>query len=181
MSIYRRIYEHHYGPIPTDSEGRTYDIHHIDGNRSNNEPSNIMALSKQEHYELHLSQGDKGAAMRLANELKRAPKEISELSRETQLKKVKNGTHHFLGGDLQKKHIKDGTHIFIKNNPVYKMIDEGTHHFLGGDLQRKQQKRLLQEGNHHSQKEYICPYCKKTGKGNGFKRFHFDRCKEKKI
>jgi hypothetical protein len=29
---YRKIYENHNGIIPKDSDGRTYEIHHIDGN-----------------------------------------------------------------------------------------------------------------------------------------------------
>lgn len=32
---YRRIYEQHYGPIPKDEQGRSYEIHHIDGNHNN--------------------------------------------------------------------------------------------------------------------------------------------------
>ena len=35
---YRKIYEQHHGPIPIDESGRTYDIHHIDGNHFNNDP-----------------------------------------------------------------------------------------------------------------------------------------------
>ena len=30
---YRKIYEAHYGPIPKDSDGKTYEIHHLDGIR----------------------------------------------------------------------------------------------------------------------------------------------------
>jgi hypothetical protein len=29
-------------------------------------------------------------------------------------------------------------------------------------------------------KDYTCPYCKKQGKGNAMKRFHFNNCKNKK-
>jgi hypothetical protein len=36
MNIYRKIYEQNYGHIPKDSAGRTYEIHHIDGNHKNN-------------------------------------------------------------------------------------------------------------------------------------------------
>lgn len=36
MSIYRRLYEQAHGPIPKDKQGRSYEIHHIDGNRKNN-------------------------------------------------------------------------------------------------------------------------------------------------
>lgn len=53
---YRKIYEQHYGPIPKDSDGRTYEIHHIDGDHSNNDPSNLKCVSIQEHYDIHHSQ-----------------------------------------------------------------------------------------------------------------------------
>jgi hypothetical protein len=57
--LYRRIYEQVYGPIPVDADGRSFEIHHIDGNRSNNDISNLVALSIQEHYDVHWQQGDK--------------------------------------------------------------------------------------------------------------------------
>ena len=49
---YRHIYEAAYGPIP---EG--YHIHHIDGNHQNNDPSNLMAVTPEEHARLHLEMG----------------------------------------------------------------------------------------------------------------------------
>lgn len=53
---YRKIWESYYGEIPTDSLGRTFDIHHIDGNRSNNDITNLMCLSLEDHYKIHLKQ-----------------------------------------------------------------------------------------------------------------------------
>lgn len=44
---YRKIYENHSGSIP-----KGYEIHHIDGNHSNNIPSNLMAVTAEEHYNL---------------------------------------------------------------------------------------------------------------------------------
>lgn len=55
---YRQIYENHVGPIPKDHEGRTYEIHHIDGDRDNNTLSNLIAVSLQDHYNIHFAQGD---------------------------------------------------------------------------------------------------------------------------
>ena len=55
---YRKIYESHNGPIPKEDNGRSYEIHHIDGNHFNNDPSNLKAVSIQEHYDIHYSQGD---------------------------------------------------------------------------------------------------------------------------
>ena len=55
---YRKIYESHFGPIPKEKNGRSYDIHHIDGNHSNNSPENLRAVTIQEHYNIHYEQED---------------------------------------------------------------------------------------------------------------------------
>lgn len=49
---YRKVYEQHHGPIP---EG--YHIHHIDGNHENDDPSNLMAVTPEEHARLHIEAG----------------------------------------------------------------------------------------------------------------------------
>ena len=53
-----KIYEDHYGPLPKDEKGRKYEIHHLDGNRENNDPSNLEAISITEHYNQHYEKGD---------------------------------------------------------------------------------------------------------------------------
>jgi hypothetical protein len=53
---YRKLWESVYGPIPKDSLGRTFDIHHIDGNRKNNKIENLICLSLEDHYKIHLKQ-----------------------------------------------------------------------------------------------------------------------------
>jgi hypothetical protein len=58
---YRRIWEKAHGPIPVDEQGRSYEIHHLDGNRKNNSLLNLTCVSIEEHYSIHESQGD-GAA-----------------------------------------------------------------------------------------------------------------------
>jgi hypothetical protein len=60
---YRRIYQKHYGPIPDG-----YDIHHIDGNHLNNNPTNLLAVSYQEHYDIHFAQGNYGACYLIAQQ-----------------------------------------------------------------------------------------------------------------
>jgi hypothetical protein len=51
---YRKIWEEYYKlKIPPG-----YHIHHIDGNRENNHPNNLMCLSPEDHHNLHLSRGD---------------------------------------------------------------------------------------------------------------------------
>ena len=53
---YRKIWEEFHGKIPKDDQGRTFDIHHIDGNRKNNSIDNLICLSIEDHYKVHLKQ-----------------------------------------------------------------------------------------------------------------------------
>lgn len=76
---YRKIYQEHYGAIPVDSDGRTYHVHHVDGDSNNNDPKNLAALSLKEHYDIHYKQGDFVACARLAPLLKLSKEEISTL------------------------------------------------------------------------------------------------------
>lgn len=55
---YRAIWERHYGDIPKDDLGRSYEIHHIDGNRDNNDISNLVCVSVDDHYKIHFEQND---------------------------------------------------------------------------------------------------------------------------
>ncbi len=49
--LHRESYRAHNGAIP---EG--HDIHHIDGNPRNNEPSNLLAVTRSDHLKLHADQ-----------------------------------------------------------------------------------------------------------------------------
>lgn len=267
-SDWRKVYINHYGPIPTDKNGRKYDIHHIDGNRKNNHPFNLKAVTIEEHYDIHYAQGDYGACLRIAARMNKSHEELSELARQSCLKRIKNGTHPWLGDNNPgKRKVKDGTHHFLRQNggseksrqiqlerikngthPLVntdlqkQRVEAGTHNFLNSDFQRETQLKLLKNGTHHflnpekqkeyarkrvengtcsllggeiggeasrervkngthnflnkedarkrankllsegrhpSQKEYICPHCNKIGKGNAMKQHHFDNCKYK--
>ena len=59
---YRKIWEKVNGPIPKDDKGRSFQIHHIDGNNQNNAIENLKCISLEEHYQIHLQQGDIFAA-----------------------------------------------------------------------------------------------------------------------
>jgi hypothetical protein len=76
---YRKIYEAHNGSIPKDHTGRRYHIHHIDGDRNNNQIRNLVALSIQDHYQIHLTQGDWAACIKLAGQMSWSHEEISKL------------------------------------------------------------------------------------------------------
>lgn len=144
---YRKIYENHYGEIPKDLNGVSYDIHHIDGNRNNNDPLNLIALSIQEHYNIHKKQNDHLACLMLAERIGVSPEEKSELSRKSALEKSKNGTHPWQQSHVIQKTIdrnsnliKSGIHPFQDSTKVSernkKQLCDGSHVFLNSEIQK---------------------------------------------
>ena len=185
--IYRKIYEEYYGAIPTDPDGRTYEVHHIDGDDTNNDPTNLVALSLKEHYDLHYAQGDFQACRLMAlQRMNKTPEEISELNRQSQLKLMEDGKHHFVG-DTNPSVIasKNGTHNWLNNDnhPMKIAVKNGTHSWLGGEFQREHMTRLVKKGthnfitNHPSKTIVTCPHCGATGSAPAMGRNHFDNCK----
>ena len=141
-NIHRKIYKQHCGEIPVDSDGRTYDIHHIDGDDSNNDISNLIAVSIKEHYAIHEAQSDWGACIAIEMRMGRDPDLISELNR----KKVEDGTHHLLSGDVQRA--------------------SGRANF----------DRAISLNRHSSQLKQTCQFCGVTCSVNMFSRYHGDKC-----
>ena len=162
-SKYRRIYEKHYGPIPKDSEGKSYDIHHLDGNHKNNDPSNLVALTIQEHYDIHHKQHDWGACHRMAIRMKFSPDEISDLAKKAVIKQ-----------------IEDGKNILVGPENNRRMLEEGTHPLLGGEASRKGIQSQLKSGIHASQRVAECEVCGKIIKGSANYQRHLNYCKNKR-
>ena len=182
---YRKIYESHHGLIPKESDGRTYEIHHIDGNHNNNSPSNLTAVPIQEHYDIHYAQGDFGACMLMKlQRMDHTPKEISILASDAACKRVKDGTHPFLSGEIQRKNseerIKNGTHNLLSgeiqriNNQ--KRIEDSTHNLLGD---KNPVYKQLENGTHPSQIKVCCIHCKKEIRTPALMQWHGDKCKQK--
>lgn len=177
---YRKIYENHFGAIPVDEFGVTYDIHHIDGNRKNNDPSNLKAVSLEEHYEIHYEQGDYAACAlileRLMADIQERKKLQSELSRQNCLKMVAEGRHPFSGGDIQRKsnakRISEGTHNFTSE--LAKNRWTSGKHPLDGLI-----KRRTEEGTNHFCIRHTCEHCGKAVDGGNYRRWHGDKCKSK--
>jgi hypothetical protein len=80
-TYHRKIYKEHYGLIPKDVNGRSYEIHHIDGDHSNNNISNLKCVSIEEHYKIHKSQGDIKACLIMAKRMKLSPEEKTRLAK----------------------------------------------------------------------------------------------------
>ena len=111
-----------------------------------------------------------------------------EIQKKSNRKRVTDGTHHFLDVEFQRqtqqKRVEDGTHHFLdseyQRQMSLKRVADGTHHWLGGEIQRKSNKKRLEEGTHHFQLKWTCSHCGKSGNGSGnFQRWHGDNCKSK--
>lgn len=159
---YRKIYEQYFGPIPKDSDGRSYEIHHRDGDYTNNTPNNLQCVTIQEHFNIHYNQEDWGACRAIAMRMEVTPEEKSKLSSLSNIQRVQDGTHNFLGKDnpganRQRELVKEGAHHFLgKNNPGITAcrgrVSNGTHH-------------LLQRGDKHPQYDNtIHTLCHKDGR-----------------
>lgn len=140
---YRKIWESHNGPIPLDTDGRTYEIHHIDGDRTNNDISNLACLSIQEHYDIHYRQEDWKACQALAMRMDVDPEIKSELARKSAKQLVEYGDHPW-----QRK--ADGTSLVMTTNKV--RIENGTHAFLkrsdGSSVGLERSLERVQNGTH---------------------------------
>lgn len=189
MKTYRKIWEQNFGPIPKDFNGKAYEIHHIDGNRTNNRIENLKCVSIQEHYDIHYSQGDYGACLKISQRMKLTSEELSKLCSENtkklNRKRVEDGTHNFLGPEnsktTQRKRVDKGVHHFLGGDLQSKInkkrIEEGSHHLLGGKIQKELALKRLRNGTHPSQIKKTCEHCDKIISSNMYARFHGNKCK----
>jgi len=89
---YRKIWEEYNNlKIP---EG--YEIHHIDGNHFNDDPTNLQLVTIQEHLEIHKKQNDWGAVQAILLRINGASKEeIKNAASLSQKKIYDSGNHNF--------------------------------------------------------------------------------------
>lgn len=165
---YRKIWEKHYGPIPTD---QVYDIHHIDGNRSNNDITNLKLVTPQEHYDIHRAQKDWGACHSIAQQrLNITAKELTELASKQAKARVANGTHHFLIGG-PRLDLRGDNHYLRKNPEAGQLISDR----LTGVKKSKDHCSAMKKGAEH-RPLISCVFCKIVTTGQNFKRWHGDYC-----
>lgn len=175
MSIYlkkkhhRKVWEEHYGPIPKEPNGRSYEIHHIKG--KSNDISNLKLVTIREHYDIHYAQGDWAACLLIAQRMEISPQEKSALcSKHIHELHAKQG-HPFLDGKMSKE--------------VQRLrVENGTHHLLGGKIQRNTQNRLLTSGKQNFKQDGFissskirvsCLGCRKEVGWSGFSQ-HIKKC-----
>jgi hypothetical protein len=92
------------------------EIHHIDGDHTNNDINNLRLVTIDEHYKIHYQQKDWGACYFMMMRMNKTPEEISNECSELQRKLVAEGSHHLLSGEIQRKYqchlVSEGKLIF---------------------------------------------------------------------
>lgn len=192
---YRDVYRINFGDIPKDELGRSFDIHHKDGNRKNNNPNNLVAVSIQEHYDIHYNRGDFNACFLIAKRMDKS---------ESQLLELRNLSSKFMTDNNPSSKAKGSNH-WSRNTVV--VSDKSGNKFrvskddprLGNELEAVNKGQITvrdKDGKcfnvYRDDPRYIsgelkhntaglilkCPHCNKTG-GNTMKRWHFNNCRHK--
>jgi hypothetical protein len=198
----KRIYVKHFGQIPKDEHGRSYEVHHKDGNHKNNDPSNLIAISIEEHYNIHYANNDWDAARLIALRMNKSPEEISELSRRSAIKKIEDGTHHFIEFNKRDRSDIRGDLNPMRNPEIAKKVSEKTKGKRKNWTDKKTQadinrrgiklrisKENIQKKKENGRKQFTlnnpskikktCDHCgKMSGLGN-HSRWHGDNCRNK--
>jgi hypothetical protein len=163
-------------------------IHHLDGNPHNNNPENLICVSKHTHWCIHLLQGDINADF-----IKHAwSDESRKKASATHKEKIINGTHHtaFKKGHSATKGFTGKKHS-EKTKNIFNEQRSGQHNIsCRPEIKEKRKQQLLNNNpakNPEIQKKMrisaqnrapvICPHCNKIGKVPGMYRYHFDKCK----
>lgn len=116
---YRKIWENYNKTIIPEG----YEIHHIDGNRNNNDITNLKCVSIEEHLKIHKQNKDWGAVQAILARMENR-EGIKESAREFQKQKLKEGKHNF-----QKMTAARRTEI--SKNTIETRKSKGQEVFLG--------------------------------------------------
>lgn len=152
--IYRKIWESAHGPIPRDSQNRSYEIHHIDGNHSNNSLDNLQLVTIQEHYEIHFNQKDYGACNQILLRMNLPPSELSRRISESNRLRV-GDKNPFYG----KKHTVETINLIKSKltNKTYGPRSESTKtaisNALSGKVKTSEHKKSIKAA--HNTQEYL--------------------------
>lgn len=163
---YRKIWEDAYGCIPIDEQGRKYEIHHIDGDHTNNELSNLMCITIEEHYDIHYKQGDYGACHLIAKRLKISPNELSNLISELNKKRI-GDKNPFYG----KKHSE-------KTKKLISEINSGENHPFYGKKRPEFAKKVSQALKGRKKSEEHKRALSESRKGKANKKYKYIMSKD---
>lgn len=181
---HRKSWEKHYNQkIP-----KGWHIHHIDGNPKNNNPENLMCVSKHVHWCIHLLQGDISYDFIRHSWSNESRKKASI----THKQKIKNGNHSTAfrkghkptKGFAGKSHTKETLKILseqrrgdknVSCRPEIKELRK--QKLLTNNPAKRWDVRQKMKNAAAARSAVMCPHCGKEGKVPGMYRYHFDYCK----
>lgn len=111
----------------------------------------------------------------------------SEESTYENKKRILEGTHNFLGGEIPRKtqlrRVAEGTHQWVGDkNPSVEKVKNGTHNWQSEEHKQRtstRTKKAISSGEHPYGRLAVCSYCNKTGQRAAMFRWHFENCKAK--
>ena len=175
---YRRLWIKAYGPIPVDEQGRSFEIHHLDGNRQNNVLENLQCLSIEDHYNQHYAKKEYFAANLIANRMGKSLEKVSNwnMSNETRKKMSdsKKGDKNPMKDPANAKKVADALRGRKKSKEAEQKRLETAK--KNGSLARTEETKLKMR---KPKAKIECPHCKFIGGISTTKRWHFDNCKQK--
>lgn len=130
---YRKICQEYYQYSKESMIGM--DVHHVDGNRNNNDPSNLMLISPEEHAKLHTNDfvlwarigskmGNEAFVKRL-NEYGPTDKEKSHRLKLSEM--CKKGLHRIPHSEQSKKIISEKKKELLKNKSNHPLWGKTTY------------------------------------------------------
>ena len=157
IRLHRAVYEYYNGKIP-----KGYQIHHIDHDKSNNDISNLIMLSKKEHLDRHKEEmTEEEKEKRRKNVIKNAiPK-----AREHNLKNRDKDYYKNLYEISKDKLHENKSFTCLQCNNVFKGIYNGNNKFCSNKCKSKYRRKMGLDNE-----ERICPICKKIFSANKYQK-----------
>jgi hypothetical protein len=114
---YVRLWEKHHGKkVAPDKE-----IHHIDGNRKNNSPENLLEVTIEDHLKIHENQHDHGAVQAILIRMSRSAETIEKIKKAASLHQqelLRENRHNFQLPSDQRIELSKRAGEYTKQNKL---------------------------------------------------------------